>query len=64
MMWSAEGGRRTIVDSDDKTFDDENPLFGWINGAPRGVIYIHVTPNNNRRENRDDIETQYFLHGK
>ena len=34
-MRSAEGMRRTIVDSDDETFDDYNPLFGCINGALR-----------------------------
>ena len=30
MMCSAEGRRMNIVDSDDKTFDDDNPLFGRI----------------------------------
>ena len=64
MMRSAEGRRRTIVDSDGKTFDDENPLFGWINGAPRFVISIHVAPTNNRRKKRDVTETQYLLEGK
>ena len=44
MMRSAEGRRRNIVDSDDETFDDDNPLFGRINGAPRSVISLHVTP--------------------
>ena len=31
MMRSAEGRRRNIVDSDDKNFDDDNPLFDPIN---------------------------------
>ena len=44
MMWSAERRRRNIFDSDDKTFDDNNPLFGWINGASRCGIALHVTP--------------------
>ena len=57
MIWSAEGRRRTIVDSDDKTFDDDNPLFGRINGAPRYVISLHVTPTKKRRKKRDGIET-------
>ena len=35
MMRSAYGRRRSTVDSDDETFDDGNPLFGSINGAPR-----------------------------
>ena len=30
MMWSAEVRRRNIVDSDDKNFDDDNPLFGRV----------------------------------
>ena len=64
MMGSAEGGRRTIVDSDEKTFDDEKPLFGRINGAKRCVISIHVTPTKKRRNNSDGTETQYLLQGK
>ena len=43
MMRSAEEGRRNIVDSDDDNFDDDSPLFGRINGAPRYVISLHVT---------------------
>ena len=31
MIRCAEGGRRTIVDSDDDYVDDKNPLFGQIN---------------------------------
>ena len=45
MTRSAEGRRRTIVDSDDKIFDDDHPLFGRINGAPRCGISLHVTPS-------------------
>ena len=63
MMWSSEGRRRTIVDSDDETFYDDNPLFGHINGAPRWRIFLHVTPTNNRRKKRDGTETQYLLQG-
>ena len=44
MMHSVEGRRRNIVDYDDETFDHDNPLFGWINGAPKCVIALHVTP--------------------
>ena len=45
MILSSEGRRRTIVDSDDNTFDDDNPLFERINGDPRGGISLHVTPH-------------------
>ena len=31
MIWRAKGGRKTIVDSDEETVDDNNPLFGRIN---------------------------------
>ena len=64
MMRSVEGRRRTIVDSDDETFDDDNPLFGRINGAPRFVIAIHVTPTKKNRKKRYGIETQYLIQGK
>ena len=64
MMRSAEGRRRTIVDSDDKTFDDDNPLFGQINRAPRFGIALHGNPTKKRREKRDGSETQYLLQGK
>ena len=63
-MQSAEGRRRNIVDSDDKTFDDDNPLFGQINGSPRCGISIHVTPTKKRRKKRDGAETQYLLQGE
>ena len=53
IMRSADGRRRNIVDSDDKTFDDDNPLFGRINGAPRCGIYLHVNPTKKRRKRRD-----------
>ena len=56
-MQSAEERRRTIVDSDDETFDDENLLFGRINGAPRFVIALHVTPTKNRRRKRGGADT-------
>ena len=49
----AEGRRRNIVDSDDENFDDENPLFGRINGAPRCGISLHLTPTKKRRKKRD-----------
>ena len=61
---SSEGRRRNIVDSDDENFDDDNPLFGRINGAPRCGIALHVTPTNKRRKNRDGTETQYLIQGK
>ena len=64
MMGSAEGRRRTIVDSDEETFDDKNPLFGRINGAPRFGIALHVTPTKKRRKKRDGTETQYLLQGE
>ena len=53
MMWSAEGRRRNIVDSDDETFDDDNPLFLRINGALRCGISLHGTPTKNMRKKRD-----------
>ena len=61
MVLRAEGKRRTIADSDDKTVDDENPLFGRINGAPICGIDVRVTPG---RKKRDRTETQYFPQGK
>ena len=53
MMRSAEGRRTTIVESEDKTFDNDNPLFGRINDDPRCGIALHVTPTKKRRKNRD-----------
>ena len=64
MIRSAEGGNRTIVDSDEKTFDDDNPMFGRINGAPRCVISLHVTPTKNIRKKSSGAETQYLLQGE
>ena len=64
MMRSAEGRRRNIVDSDDKTFDNDNPLLGRINGAPRCGIAINVTPAKKRRKKRDGTETQCLLQGE
>ena len=64
IMRISEGRRRNIVDSDEKTFDDDNPLFGRINGAPICVIYLHVTPTMKRRKKRDGTETQYLLQGE
>ena len=58
MIMSAEGGRRTIVDSDDETFDDDNSLFDRINGAPRCGIALNVIPTKNRRKKRDGTETK------
>ena len=64
MIRSAQGRRRKIIDSDYETFDDYNPLFGRINGSPRCVITIHVTPTKKRMKKRDGTETQYLLQGK
>ena len=63
MIRHAEGRRRTIVDYDDDYIDDENPLFGQINGAPRCVIALHVTPTKKRRKKSDGTETKYLLQG-
>ena len=63
-MQSAEGRKRTIVDFDDKTFDDDNPLFGQINDAPRCGIDLHVSPTKKRRNMRDGKETKYLLLGE
>ena len=64
MVRSAEGRRSNIVDSYDETFDDDNPLFGRINGAPRFEIALHATPTKKRRKKRDGTETQYLLEGE
>ena len=53
MMRRAEGRRRTIVDSDDDNADDENPLFGRINGAPRCEISLRVNSTKKRGNKRD-----------
>ena len=53
-----------IVDSDDKTLDDNSALFERINGAPRCGIALHVTPTKNRRKKRDGKETQYLIQGE
>ena len=39
-----------MVESDDDYVDDKNPLFGWIDGASRCVIPLHVTSTNNSRK--------------
>ena len=64
MIRSAEGRRGGVVDSDEKIIDDDNPLFGRINGAPRCGISLHFTPTMKRRKKRDGTETQYLLQGK
>ena len=64
MIRCAEGRRRTIFDSDDHYVDDENPLFGRINGDPRIGIALHITPANIRRNKRDGTETRYLLQFK
>ena len=64
MMRRAEGRRRTIVDSDDDYVDNDNPLFGRINGATICVISIHVTSTKKSRKNRDGKDTQYLLQAK
>ena len=56
MIQSAEVRWRTIVDSDDETLDDENALFGRINGDPRCGISLHVTPPDKRRNKRDGTD--------
>ena len=61
MIRSAEGRRRENVDDDDYYVDDDNPLFGRINGAPRCVVSLHVTPNKKRSKKRDGIETKYLI---
>ena len=64
MIWRAEGRNRTIFDSDKKTVDNDNPLFGRINGDPRCGITLYVTPTKKRRKKRDMTETQYLLQGE
>ena len=64
MMQSVEGRGGAIVDSDEETCGDDNPLFGRINGAPRYVIAIHVTPAKKSRKKRDGTETRYLLQGQ
>ena len=54
MVRLTEVKSRKIVDSDDKTVDDDNPLFGRTNGAPRCGIPIHVTPTKKRRKKMDN----------
>ena len=61
MIRSAEGRRRKMFDSDDETINDDNPLFGRINGSPRFGIAIHATPNNKNSNKSDGIEIQYLL---
>ena len=63
MIRCAEGGRRKIVDSDDDYVDDDNPLFGWINGATVCGIALNFTPTKKSKNNRDDTETLYLLQG-
>ena len=60
----SEKSSRTIVDSDDDYDDDENPIFGRINGSTRCVISLHVTPTDKSRKSRYGTETQYLLQGK
>ena len=48
MMQSAKRRRTNLVDSDDKTFDGDSPLFGPKNGAPISEISLHVTPTNRK----------------
>ena len=64
MMQSVEKRRGTISESEDETFDDDNPLFGRINGAPRRGIALHVTPTKERSNKRDGKETQQLLQGE
>ena len=53
MMRSAEGRRKTIVDSDDETFDDDKPLFIRIKSATRCGVYLHVSLTKKRSKKRD-----------
>ena len=64
MIQSAEGSRRTIVDSNDKTFDDDNQLFVRINGATRCGFSLHDGPTKKRSKKRYGTETQYLLQGE
>ena len=64
MIRIAEGRRRNIVDSHDKTFDDDNPLFVRINGSPRCGISLHMNPTKKRRNKRGGAETQYLIQGE
>ena len=64
MMRNADGRRKNIVDSDDKKFDDDNPLLGRINGSPIFGISLHVTPTKKRRKERDGTETKYLIQGE
>ena len=54
----AEGRRMIIVDSEDETVNDNNLLFGWINGDPICGIALHVTRTKKRRNKRDGREDQ------
>ena len=53
-----------IVDSDEKTIDYNNPLFGTINGSPRCRIDLNVTPTKKRSKKKDGTENQYLLQGE
>ena len=64
MIRSVEGRKRKIIDSGDKTVDDDNQMFGRINSAPRCGIYLHVGHANKRSNKRDGTETQYLLQGE
>ena len=64
LIWCTEGSSRKIVDYDDKTINDDNPLFGRINGDPRCLIALHVTPTKKSRKNKYGKETQYLLQGE
>ena len=44
-----------------KKIDDNNPLFGQINGDPICGIDLHVTSTKKRRKKRYGIENQYLL---
>ena len=64
MMRSAEGRRRAISDSDDETVNDDNPLFGRVNGSPRCEIALYVATTKKRKKKRYGTDTQYLLQGK
>ena len=56
--------RRTIIGYDDYYTNNENPLFGRTNGAPRCGITLHVTTTKKRRKKRYGTENKYLIQGK
>ena len=52
-IWSAEGRKRNIGDSDKETTNDNNPLFGRIKVDPKCGIALQVTPTKKNIKKRD-----------